>query len=154
LQGEDADGDVLLYRINSGNNDGAFSIDPVSGALTIADASKLFSNRPAHELQVTVTDRVDISAATVTIDIVTGTADEVKTIVGAYPNPAKDHLTLEIPDHIIVHHNALVDTNGRVIVVFDPHARELNVTDIKAGIYYLKVETSAGKRTLKIAIVR
>jgi hypothetical protein len=154
LQGEDADGDVLLYRITSGNNDGAFSIDPVSGALTIANASKLFSNRPARELQVTVTDRVDISAATVTIDIVSGRADEVKTIVGAYPNPAKDRLTLEIPDYIIVYHNALIDMNGRVIVVFDPQARELNVTDLKAGVYYLNVETSAGKRTVKIAIVR
>lgn len=154
LQADDPDGDVLLYRIDAGNDDDAFSIDPVSGSITIADASKLSSQNPARELHVAVTDRIDISAATVSIDIVTGIDNEIRTIVAAYPNPANDRLLLEIPDHITVHQSVVLDINGRVILPLNSATREINVADIKPGVYYLKVETSAGKRTLKIAIVR
>ncbi len=89
LGGADADGDALTYRIVGGNSKGAFAIDPLTGAISVANASVLdFETRPTYHLTVRATDTSGRSArATVTVlltdvnenrratlDIVTGDA--------------------------------------------------------------------------------
>ncbi len=71
--GSDPDGDSLTYSITAGNTGGAFAIDPVSGAITVATSSALnFETSPTFSLTVTVTDSglPSLSAsATVTVSL-------------------------------------------------------------------------------------
>ena len=61
----------LTYTITSGNTNGAFALDPVTGALSVANSSELdFETTAAFNLMVTVTDAGGHSdTATVTITI-------------------------------------------------------------------------------------
>jgi hypothetical protein len=69
----DGDGSAVLqeFRIIAGNDDGAFAIDSSSGAITVADASRLdHEAAPLRELAVTVSDGMFTAASQiVTINI-------------------------------------------------------------------------------------
>ncbi len=64
-------GDTVTYAITGGNADGAFAIDPTTGAVTIADASLLdHETTPSRAVTVTVTDAAGLTdAATVTVGV-------------------------------------------------------------------------------------
>lgn len=71
---EDEDfGQTLTYEILSGNDDGIFQIDPLTGEITIADVTQLdFETQAQYILEVSVTDDGEPSlttTATITIDI-------------------------------------------------------------------------------------
>jgi hypothetical protein len=70
MAGADEDaGDSLTYRILGGNTGGAFSIDPASGELSVANASALdFDVNPTFSLTVEVED-VSGATATASVDI-------------------------------------------------------------------------------------
>ena len=61
----------LTYTITAGNTNGAFDLDPVTGALTVANSSELdFETTPAFNLTVTVTDAGGIiDTATITVNL-------------------------------------------------------------------------------------
>ncbi|NNG03157.1 MAG: cadherin repeat domain-containing protein, partial [Inquilinus sp.] len=66
-------GDTLSYAITGGNADGAFAIDPATGAVTVADASLLdHETTPSRTVTVTVTDAAGL---TDTADIPIGVTD-------------------------------------------------------------------------------
>jgi VCBS repeat-containing protein len=53
----DLDGDDLVFSIISGNEDGAFSIDPVTGIVTVANGDALdFNAKAEHRLVIEVSD--------------------------------------------------------------------------------------------------
>jgi hypothetical protein len=55
-------GQTLTYSIVSGNADGAFAIDPITGALTVAKSSALdFEAQPTHQLIIQVADNASPS---------------------------------------------------------------------------------------------
>ncbi len=57
--GTDADNDPISYGILSGNETGAFAIDPVTGKITVADGSKLdYETQTAYQLRVQATDNM------------------------------------------------------------------------------------------------
>ena len=67
-------GDVLTYSIVSGNDDGRFTIDPLTGVITLSDGGTLdYESQSSYALVVQVTDdakRPATVTATVTIDVV------------------------------------------------------------------------------------
>ena len=72
LQASDPDtGDTLEFAITSGNESGAFALNPLSGMITVADAGPLdYESQTRFTLQVQVTDSgLLTAAATVTIDL-------------------------------------------------------------------------------------
>ncbi|ACM18737.1 cadherin domain protein [Geotalea daltonii FRC-32] len=67
----DADGDTITYTIIAGNDNGAFAIDAASGAITVADASKLdFEATREFTLTVQASDGRLSDTGTVTINLV------------------------------------------------------------------------------------
>lgn len=61
----DLPGDSLTYSITSGNQLGAFAINPVTGQITVADSTKLdFETTPSFSLTVHVTDNGSPTALT------------------------------------------------------------------------------------------
>ena len=53
----DADGDPLTFSILSGNEDGAFGIDPATGTVTVADASVFdIATKSEYEMEIQVAD--------------------------------------------------------------------------------------------------
>ena len=53
----DRDGQALAYSIVAGNTGGAFAIDPVTGAITVANPAALdFETTPVFVLTVSATD--------------------------------------------------------------------------------------------------
>jgi VCBS repeat-containing protein len=62
--GADVDGDTLTYSITGGNRNGAFAIDPATGAITVANPAALdFESRRTFNLTVRATDPGGRSAA-------------------------------------------------------------------------------------------
>ncbi len=86
----DLDGDKVTYYINSGNNDGYFSIDSNTGVVTLTEAGETILSNDAlvdaiHSLAVTATDGVFLSAqASATIYFqATNDAPTINTIIGS-----------------------------------------------------------------------
>jgi Cadherin domain/FG-GAP repeat len=70
----DPDSDALTYSIvsskNSGNNDGAFAIDPSTGVITVANGSLLdYETLNTRSLTIRVADHVSSTQATITIAV-------------------------------------------------------------------------------------
>ncbi len=67
----DRDGEVITYSITAGNTGGAFTIDGVTGAITVANSAALdFETTPSFALTVTASDGTlsDTAAITVNLD--------------------------------------------------------------------------------------
>src|ERR1044072_6442822 len=66
----DPNNDPLSFSITDGNGQGAFTINSVTGRITVADSSKLdFEATPLYLLTVTVSDGINAIAVPVTINI-------------------------------------------------------------------------------------
>jgi len=76
---EDGDGDPLTYRLVSGNENGAFDLDPTTGEITVADPSLLdFEGAvglPAFTLELAVSDGTGDDALTTTVTLDLAVAD-------------------------------------------------------------------------------
>jgi gliding motility-associated-like protein len=66
----DADGNTLTYTITAGNTSGAFALNSVTGAITVADATKLdYETLNQFVLTVRVSDGTNNDDATITVDL-------------------------------------------------------------------------------------
>jgi hypothetical protein len=67
-----------------------------------------------------------------------------------YPNPTSDYLNIKL-EKTIIQSLSIVDINGRVLKKQDvnEYDSQINVTDLNAGIYLVKVETELGISTQK-----
>jgi sugar lactone lactonase YvrE len=84
LEASDADGDTLTYLIISGNDAEAFSLDSVSGALTVSTSSALdFETTPAFNLAIRVSDGALSDSAIVTINLTDVEENVAPTITAA-----------------------------------------------------------------------
>jgi hypothetical protein len=107
-----------------------------------------------RELEVAVTDRIATAEATVSIDIITAVGGEIEDLVRAFPNPATSILYLDISPAIQIHQSYLVDIYGRIAQINDPTQREMSLSNLTSGVYFLKLTTSVGPCTLKISVVK
>jgi hypothetical protein len=152
LLAQDADGDELYYQMSGGNSDGAFALDMTTGTLTIADASKIPDAGVTRELTVTVTDRIALTEATVTIDIVTGTLDDIKSLIQVYPNPAKDRINIGLPENLTISKVTLISISGQVVKEAYSNNHEIFVMDVPRGMYILSIVTNKGPISYKVSI--
>ena len=71
IEATDADGDVLIYSILSGNTDQAFGLDSSTGQLTVANSSALdYETTPAFSLLIRASDGALSDSATFTINLI------------------------------------------------------------------------------------
>ena len=76
-----------------------------------------------------------------------------------FPNPANDHLTIELPDFIGLNNQvniSLLDFTGREIVrqITTDQLTNLQMSSISPGTYVLRIETNDAAYTQKVMIVR
>jgi len=83
------------------------------------------------------------------------TNDLVSELTGvhAYPNPAKDQLTISSNGKII-QALTLIDLLGNEVIVLYPNVRQvnLNVADLASGIYIARISTFTGTGSIRLVI--
>jgi hypothetical protein len=154
LNATDEDSDALQYSLNAGNDDGAFALNVTTGELSIGDATKINGMGIGRELTASVSDGFVSDEATITIDIVTSLTGDEASVIGVYPNPAKDKVHVTLPRGFTVYESYLVDVSGNVLMRHDGVETEFSLVDFKPGIYFLKMNAKQGRITLKVAVVR
>ncbi|KGO86101.1 hypothetical protein Q765_12350 [Flavobacterium rivuli WB 3.3-2 = DSM 21788] len=70
-----------------------------------------------------------------------------KNLFTAYPNPVKNVLTLKTEDAII--NTAIINGVGQTVKSFNA-TTNLDVSDLRAGIYFVKVSTAKGSSVQKV----
>ncbi len=84
--------------------------------------------------------------------------DAVKDISGieikVFPNPSRNMFTIEA--NVMINHILLIDINGQVIknVTADAPKTEINVENIRSGVYFIQIHTASNILTKKVHIVR
>ncbi|WP_298221589.1 choice-of-anchor J domain-containing protein [Flavobacterium sp.] len=68
----------------------------------------------------------------------------------ATPNPANDVLNITNHSNIAVNAIQITDMNGRVVKEVKGMTSQINVSELNAGVYFLKVSTDQGTGTTKI----
>jgi hypothetical protein len=66
-----------------------------------------------------------------------------------YPNPATDFISIE-SEHTTIEKVVVVDLNGKVVLKDESlQLKNINISNLKQGVYILKIYTSTGKATQK-----
>lgn len=156
LDAEDADGDPLAYSFVTGNEDGAFALDALTGEVSIANADLLNGLTTGRQMEVSVADYMVSAQATVSIAIVTSTMEDEKNAIFAYPNPSsgRKEIQLRVPAGFVIHSVQLTDLSGRVQLLPDPSAKQVDVSNLGDGIYFLTLETNKGRKMIKLAVAK
>lgn len=68
-----------------------------------------------------------------------------------YPNPASQKLTIQLPNTIVIEKATIYNTLGQLIKT--ENKKEINVSDLSKGSYFIKIDTDKGSTT-KIFIVQ
>ncbi|HMK06461.1 MAG TPA: choice-of-anchor J domain-containing protein [Flavobacterium sp.] len=67
-----------------------------------------------------------------------------------YPNPADNVVNISNKNNIVVKSMQLTDLNGRVIKNINGNETQINISDLNAGVYFLKVSSDQGSGSTKI----
>ena len=67
-----------------------------------------------------------------------------------YPNPANDLVTISKNSAIDITSITVTDINGRIVKEINNDATTINVSDLNAGVYFLKINTAEGSGTTKL----
>ena len=67
-----------------------------------------------------------------------------------YPNPANDLVTISKNSAIDITSVIVTDINGRIVKEINNDATTINVSDLNAGVYFLKINTAEGSGTTKL----
>lgn len=82
-----------------------------------------------------------------------GVNDVVSTKFNVYPNPASDVITIANNESIGIEKVSIIDINGRIVKTqsfANESEIQLNISDLKAGVYIFNVSTKEGTATKKI----
>ncbi|MFY0626575.1 MAG: cadherin domain-containing protein [Reichenbachiella sp.] len=154
--GSDLENDPLSYRIVGGNALGAFSIDFISGDLTVADSSQLdYESKESFELTIQVSDGELRDTAIISISIndvfeppLLGISRKESNL-NIYPNPLIGNLlTIDAGSNNLSIAGSIYDTVGRKIQGFSlMEGQKIQLrADVfkKKGIYYFQFQDEAG----------
>ncbi len=75
-----------------------------------------------------------------------------KNEVYLYPNPSRDVINIEYPNILDVSAISLIDLQGKKVKRFKEPQKQLSISGISTGQYFLKLETSKGIITEKVLI--
>ncbi|MEQ9409865.1 MAG: SdrD B-like domain-containing protein [Fuerstiella sp.] len=135
--------ETLTWSIASGNESGAFAIDPATGVITVADSTQLdFETTPVFELEVTVTDD-DRAADTadVTINLLNQASLTGAVFVDANQNGLYDANELGI-DGVAVD---LLNTDGDILdTVFTSDGGFYLFDDLDPDVYRIRETQPTG----------
>lgn len=78
--------------------------------------------------------------------------EKIRGQIKLYPNPAKDWLTLEVPDHIQVNQVRIFNVSGS-LVQENIRLKNIDISKLKKGVYFIELQsnkTSYRKRLIKL----
>ncbi len=76
----------------------------------------------------------------------------LKNEVYLYPNPSRNVINIEYPNILDVSAISLIDLQGKKVKRFKEPQKQLSISGISTGQYFLKLETSKGIITKKVLI--
>lgn len=71
-------------------------------------------------------------------------------MINAYPNPAKDHVKVQLPDELKNYRIKLINIYGQIVL--QSNLNELNVNEVPNGIYMLSVDTDKFHAVRKLEV--
>ena len=77
---------------------------------------------------------------------------ELKKKINIYPNPTKDVLQIEVSDNTEIESIELFNLSGKRVKSFNNSDRNLNISDLSSGAYFLRISTTKGGLAEKIII--
>ena len=78
--------------------------------------------------------------------------EELKKNIKVFPNPVKGLLRIEVPEGFVIEEMGLLNVEGREVKRFKKGVTVLEVSDIPAGPYVLRINTSEGVFTEKVVV--
>jgi hypothetical protein len=91
-----------------------------------------------------------IGIDTFSVDRALSTDSFFRSNFGATPNPANDVLNITNNSNIVVNTIQITDMNGRIVKEVKGMTNQINVNELNAGVYFLKITTNQGTGTTKI----
>jgi len=67
-----------------------------------------------------------------------------------YPNPASDVINISSKNNIAINQAQVTDMNGRVVKTVNGEISQINISELTAGVYFLKIASAQGTGTTKI----
>ena len=145
----DFEGDDLSYSLEGGNVGSTFSIDAVSGELSVAENTMLdFETNESFVLIVAVSDGDLDATAIVTIELIDIEESEVMNIdqtgapsISIYPNPTSSYFSLTQNED--VKSIRVWSESGKLLAILtqDP-GNQYSVEHLPTGLYILSVESN------------
>ncbi|HTN45673.1 MAG TPA: T9SS type A sorting domain-containing protein [Flavipsychrobacter sp.] len=85
----------------------------------------------------------------------TAVRDKVnENFIKVYPNPAKDRIFIDSELSLPIQRISLVDVTGRILLEKDGNVRQINLSQVMPGTYFLKLQTSEGLLVKKLIVER
>jgi alpha-tubulin suppressor-like RCC1 family protein len=85
----------------------------------------------------------------VTCNAIAGLNDNTLSQISLYPNPTSSTLTLANAENLNIESLTVTDMTGKVVLLQNGNTAQINVEQLPAGMYFLKVSTSEGSQHLK-----
>lgn len=78
------------------------------------------------------------------------TSDFFKNNFTVYPNPANDVINVSNLGNLEITKASITDVNGRIVKEVNSSFDSINISELNAGVYFLKINTLEGSGTTKI----
>jgi hypothetical protein len=91
-----------------------------------------------------------IGLDTFSVDRPLATNDFFKGNFSVYPNPATTVLNIDNRNNLDITSAQITDVNGRVVSQVNGTVSQINIADLTAGVYFLKVTSSQGVGTTRV----
>ena len=146
---------VYNYTVHVDNSVSSIDITamPANPEATISgDTGTLLLNVGANPFTITVTEE-EKPAQNYTITVYragkTGISETEAGKINIYPNPVKDELTIENGE-LTIKKITIADLSGKSIQQINGSQKQINVSVLAKGIYFVKIETDKGVVTRKL----
>lgn len=151
----------VAFLVDYGTNKIWFQI-PDENFNGSADIISVANEAPAQINLMAISGAGNTVASTMKYDnyivsAVNTTAASVNDVISSkfnlYPNPVNDVVTISNEEHIAVNNVSVIDMNGRVVKTFEFNNQsqvQMNISDLKAGIYIFKISTNEGTASKKV----
>ncbi len=146
IEASDADGDTLSYTIRSGNTGQAFSLDAITGVLSVLDSSALdYEITPVFSLLVKASDGALSDSATFTVNLTDVEEEETLSLADAsemiYPNPTDGIINIKMA---AFKEAMIYNLSGKRIMRSADN--RIDVSALSEGVYIIKLENKSGDR--------
>ena len=124
----------------------SYTVTGLTGSTDVKFAFRYFVNDGGQDgLQSDI-----IGIDTFSVDRPLATDSFIKNNFSVYPNPANNVININKTKNVAMASAQITDINGRVVKTVNSEVSQINISDLNAGVYMLKIVTAEGTGTTKI----